>query len=114
MADSWWPIADAVSAQRALLHQTPARLILDLTYQPLGAVDRREKQRVTHAVERHAQEPEAFGGRRVECREPVLLCEPMIGSELKAPTAQLLVVLEVRPAPPPAQLLDAIREQTTQ
>ena len=70
-----------------------------------------KEQRVAHVVQRRAQQAEALGRGRVQRRQPVLLGEAVVGRELEAAAAHLLVVVEVGPAAPPTPLLDVVREQ---
>src|SRR2546423_12979114 len=94
----------------ASARELPAKLVLDLTHQPLGRIDVREEQCIRERIERDAQQAEARRDRSVQLRHPVLLRDAMFRGELEATLPELLEVAKVRSAAAPFALLHIVRE----
>src|SRR5439155_13428188 len=86
----------------------PARFVTDLAHESLWRVDRRKEERIAHRVQGRAQNTEPLGRSRVKRCQSMLFGQTMVCRELKTPAAHFLEVLQVRPTPTPATVLDVI------
>ena len=97
-----------------LLSQIPARLVANLTHEPLRCVHVREHESVTDPIQCQPQSWKSFRRRREERGDAMLARQAVIGGKTERPLPHCLEVSQVGAATPPAPLFDVVRKQTTQ